>query len=146
MESLAYRSSKGVDELAVSPASNRVIRTLAMTMVPETSELDPEGWSRFERIVDQATAARPAGLQRQLRLFVHLVQWSAIVRYGRPFTGLDPERRSRWLRYFENHSVTRIRVGFWGLRTLILMGYYGQPEVAVALGYRPDPRGWSAPS
>jgi len=37
-----------------------------------------------------------------------------------------------------------IRVGFWGLRTLALLGYYARPEAAQEIGYTADPRGWEA--
>jgi hypothetical protein len=67
-----------------------------------------------------------------------------VVRYGRTFAALGDEQRSRILRYLQDHPVERIRCGFWGLRTLAFLGYYGRPEVAHAIGYRPDPRGWEA--
>ena len=35
-----------------------------------------------------------------------------------------------------------LRRGFWGLRTLIFMGYYGRDAARDAIGYRADPRGW----
>jgi hypothetical protein len=38
-----------------------------------------------------------------------------------------------------------IRVGFWGLRTLALLGYYARPEAAEEIGYTADRRGWEAP-
>ena len=38
-----------------------------------------------------------------------------------------------------------IRRGVWGLRTLVLMGYYTQPEVIAGLGYRADRAGWERP-
>ena len=37
-----------------------------------------------------------------------------------------------------------VRRGFWGLRTLVFMGYYARPEAAAAIGYRADVRGWEA--
>jgi hypothetical protein len=37
-----------------------------------------------------------------------------------------------------------LRRGSWGLRTLVLMGYYGRPDAKQEIGYRADPRGWEA--
>ncbi len=37
-----------------------------------------------------------------------------------------------------------LRRGFWGLRTLALMGYYARPAAAASVGYHADPRGWEA--
>jgi hypothetical protein len=42
----------------------------------------------------------------------------------------------------ETARLVLVRRGFWGLRTLILMGYYGRPAAAAAIGYRADPQGW----
>ena len=48
------------------------------------------------------------------------------------------------LTYLQDHPVQLIRAGFWGLRTLAFLGYYGQPETRAAIGYGPDARGWEA--
>jgi hypothetical protein len=96
--------------------------------------------------VEKALVTRPPEMIRRVRFFLRLIQWSALLRHGRFFTSLDEPRRARHLQYFQNHTVPLLRVGFWGIRTLVLMGYYGQPSVAEAIGYRPDPRGWGATS
>ena len=46
--------------------------------------------------------------------------------------------------FLQDHPVERIRCGFWGLRTLVFLGYYGRPSGVQATGYRADPRGWEA--
>jgi hypothetical protein len=112
-------------------------------VVPEAAKLDTSGWTALETIVDDALKDRPE-TARQLRLFLRIINWSALLRYGRFFTSLDPERRTRHLQYFQNHRIDRFRIGLWGLRTMIFMGYYGQPSTAEEIGYRPSPRGWSS--
>ena len=91
-----------------------------------------------------AVKRRPAALQRRLRTFLYFIQWMPLLRYGRPFTALAPQQRQRFLLYLENHPIKMIRVGFWGLRTLVFMGYYGRAAGAQAIGYRADPAGWEA--
>ena len=44
----------------------------------------------------------------------------------------------------ERSRVLLLRRGFWGLRTLVMLGYYGRPEAARAIGYRASPLGWEA--
>ena len=110
--------------------SRSLIRAVASTVVPDASELDEAGWAELERIVEVSVKERPPPIQRRFRVFLRLIEWTAVLRYGRPFTSLDTERRAIWLRRFENHSIRVIRLGFWGLKTLVLMGYYGQPAVA----------------
>ena len=36
------------------------------------------------------------------------------------------------------------RRGVWGLRTLVMMGWYTNPSVIAALGYRASAAGWEA--
>ncbi len=72
------------------------------------------------------------------------MQWFPVIRYGRPFTSLDSRRRAEFLATLQHHRIAQLRVGFWGLRTLALMGYYGRAAAGRAIGYRADPRGWEA--
>ena len=124
----------------ISPA----FRAIASTVVPEAARLAPSEWEELERIVARAIAARPARLQRQLALLLRLLEWIPLVRYGRRLSGLDPARRAAFLASLANSGLLVLRRGIWGLRTLILMGYYGRPAAARAIGYRADARGWEA--
>ncbi|PYO71298.1 MAG: gluconate 2-dehydrogenase subunit 3 family protein [Gemmatimonadetes bacterium] len=119
-------------------------RAVAETVVPEAARLDPAEWNDVERIVARAIAARPARLQRQLALLLRFLEWIPLFRYGRRFSRLDPARRARFLDSLQTSRLLLARRGIWGLRTLVLMGYYGRPRAAAAIGYRADPRGWEA--
>ena len=114
------------------------------TVVPEADELSDAEWGELVALVDESLRDRPAALRRQLRVFLRLVEWLPLFRYGRRFSSLESGRRARFLTGLQNHRLGRIRVGLWGLRTLALLGYYGRDAAAAAIGYRPDPRGWEA--
>jgi hypothetical protein len=117
-------------------------RAIAATVVPEAAALDERAWTALEAIVVAALAARPRKLQRQLLTFIHLVEWLPLARYGRRFTRLDAPRRTRLLLGLQDAPLLLLRRGSWGLRTLVLMGYYGRPDARQEIGYRADPRGW----
>jgi len=119
-------------------------RAIAATVVPEAARLDPAEWNDVERIVTRAIAARPGRLQRQLAMLLRFLEWIPLFRYGRRFSRLDPARRARFLDSLQTSRLLLARRGIWGLRTLVLMGYYGRPRAAAAIGYRADPRGWEA--
>ena len=119
-------------------------RAIVTTIVPEAASLDAGGWQRLESLVDALVNERPENLRRQLRMFLHLIEWMPVLRFGGTFTALDPARRTRVLTWLQNHPVTLVRVGFWGLRTMALLGYYGRPEAAGEIGYAASPRGWEA--
>lgn len=117
-------------------------RAIATSIVPESGQLDESGWTELEGIVENALARRRPGLRRQLRLFIRLLGWLPMLRYGKPFHALDPARRDRFLGAVQDSRMLLIRRGFWGLRTLVFMGYYARPAAAREIGYRADPRGW----
>lgn len=119
-------------------------RAVATTVVPEAGGLDEAGWAEVERTIQAQLSARPEGLRRQVRMFVRLLQWLPLFRYARRFTGLAPERRSAFLSAMERFPVTILRVGFWGLRSLVFLGYYGSRPGIAATGYAAHPEGWEA--
>jgi hypothetical protein len=121
-----------------------VFRAIVVTIVPDSKQLDEPGWLALEELVEDALEIRPRTLRSQLQLFLRAIEWLPVLRYGRTFVALPDEQRSRVLRYLQDHQLERIRCGFWGLRTLAFLGYYGRPEGARAIGYVPDPRGWEA--
>src|SRR5271157_1658417 len=121
-----------------------VFRAVVVTVVPDAKQLDEPSWLALEKLVEDALEIRSPALRRQLQLFLRAIEWLPAVRYGRTFAALGDEQRSRVLRHLQDHPVERIRCGFWGLRTLAFLGYYGRPEAARAIGYAPDSRGWEA--
>jgi hypothetical protein len=57
---------------------------------------------------------------------------------------LHPAARQRVLAHLQNDRIQKVRVGFCGLRTIVLAGYYGRRQAAQAIGYAASPRGWEA--
>ncbi len=121
-----------------------IFRAVVTTIVPESASLDQQGWSDLESVVESLLRDRPESLKKQLRMFLRLIQWLPIVRYGRPFTSLDAAARTRVLAHLQNDRIQKVRVGFWGLRTIVLAGYYARPEAAQSIGYAASARGWEA--
>ena len=127
---------------AVLPPIRDRFRALALSIVPETSQLDAEGWGELEAIVENALSKRPAGMRRQFAVFVRLLDFLPRLRWLRPFRKLTRERRARFLRGIQSSRIFLFRRGFWGLRTLVYMGYYARPEAYRAVGYDAHLRGW----
>lgn len=119
-------------------------RAIAVVVVPEAVRLDEAGWRHVEEIAERALAARPPKLRRQLVLFLRVIKARAVVRHGRTFARMDAGAKARMLEALQGSRSLLLRRGFWGLRTLILMGYYGRPGAATEIGYAADPRGWAA--
>lgn len=138
---MADRSARGAG--ALTPVSE-IFCAFVSTVVPEASGLDAKGWAELEAAVEDALRDRPRDLHRQLRLLLRVMEWAPVLHYGQPFTRLSPVDRARVLSYLQDHKVQLIRTGFWGLRTLAFLGYYGRSEAYREIGYAPDRRGWDA--
>ena len=119
-----------------------IFRAVVSTVVPEASQLGDQGWAELETLVEVALQDRPPTMLRQLRLFLWAIQWLCVFRYGRSFTSLSADRRTRVFSHLQDHRIELIRCGFWGLRTLAFLGFYGRAETVQAIGYAADQCGW----
>lgn len=121
-----------------------VLRAVATTVVPESASLDDPAWIEVDGVVAEAIAERGEKVRRQLSILLRLLQLLPVVRYGRPFTRLSAAQRTMFLESIERSPIAIVRRGFWGVRTLIYMGYYTRDDVATAIGYRAHRDGWGA--
>ena len=121
-----------------------IVYAVATAVVPESSVLDDRGWAELHAVMEGALAARDARVRRQLVGFLRLLQFLPLLRYGRPLTSLNARQRHAFLETIEHSPLLIVRRGFWGLRTLVFMGYYTRADVADAIGYRPRLGGWAA--
>ena len=120
----------------------RPFRALAAVFIPETAQADEPTWLRLEEIVSDALAARPPALQRQVLLFVRILDSLSLVRRGHRLASLNEEKRRSLVEGIASSRSLLLRRGVWGLRTLVQMGWYAQPTVQQSLGYRADRSGW----
>lgn len=134
---------RDVSTFPLAPAQ-AAFEAAAVAFVPELAEAPPPVWKRLEDTVASALADRPATMVRQLVLFVRLLDLAAQLRYGGRLAAIDAPKRARLLHALERAPLLALRRGVWGLRSLVFMGYYTQPEIAAAIGYRADSRGWDA--
>ena len=97
-----------------------------------------EGGRRdFEEIVDSALMDRSPATRRQFAAFLRVIRFAPLVRWGRTFDRLDGGRQDRVLGWLQDCPVTLIRKGFWGLKVMVFMGYYGRPDSWAEIGYEP---------
>jgi len=128
----------------VLPPVRAAFRAIATTIVPEAVNLDASGWAEVERLVEKALEPRPAAIKRQLGALIRAIETLPVLRWGKPFTRLPAADRTRFLSGLQNAPLLLLRRGFWGIRTLVYLGYYARTEAGVEIGYRADPRGWDA--
>lgn len=129
--------------LLFTDSRRRKLRALATSFVPETALATEEQWAALEAGAERAIAGKPA-VARRLVLLVSLLDLMARIRSGRRLDELSPATRLGLLAGLARSRLLPLRRGIWGLRTLVMLGWYTQPEVAGALGYRASPAGWAA--
>ena len=115
---------------------------IASVVVPETADMNEVQWREFYQVIDAALAKRPAKMRRQLRLFLKLLNLISLIRYRKQLHHTRASQRLALLTSMENSRLLVFRRGFWGIRTLVYMGFYANTDTAAALGYRAAPRGW----
>jgi hypothetical protein len=123
---------------SLSQEKAEFLQVLAIRIVPETADLDAAGLGRFFGIIDGALQDRPASVRRQFATFLGVLRWAPLVRFGGPFDKLRADRQDAVLLWFQDCPVGILRKGFWGLKAMIFMGYYGQPETNRLVGYAPE--------
>ena len=113
----------------------------AERIVPEIRSLTPAQQDDFLEIVDKMLCGRQPMLRRQFALFLSIVRWMPVLRYGKRWDSLDEKSRDDVLRRFQNAPIYLLRKGFWGLKTMVFVGYYGRPMVYEGLHYTPSMEG-----
>jgi hypothetical protein len=111
-------------------------------IVPETTVLDEAGWLRLEEIISDNLADRPEKVRDQLSLFIRVAGFLPRLRFGRSLESLTGEQQARYLESLQDFPLLLIRRGFWGLRTLVYMGFYCQDRVRRGIGYGATTEGW----
>ena len=89
-------------------------------------------------IVDAALQDRDSGTRKQFGTSLGVLRWTPVARFGRPFDRLPSARRDAILRWFQDCPLGLLRKGFWSLKALVFMGYYGRPECWAEVGYNPE--------
>lgn len=116
---------------------------VAETITPEVAALDEAGRARMLEIVDGALMDRDPAVRRQFGALLGVIRLAPLLCYGRTFDRLDGDRRSAVLRWFESCPIGLLRKGFWGLKVMVFMGFYGREASWGEIGYAPvnDARG-----
>ncbi|MBI2069187.1 MAG: hypothetical protein HYT79_01175 [Elusimicrobia bacterium] len=127
--------------LVFSDGQKGVLWVLAQTIAPDVALLTQTQKTDFFLTIENALSKRPQTMQRQFLLFLKAIDVLSVLRYGKSLSRLDATGRSRLCRWLQEGPIGLLRNGFWGLKTLIFMGYYGRTEINEPVGYRPSKQG-----
>ena len=111
---------------------------LATRLVPEAASLDPRRRRRIRLIMRRMLRRRSGAERFQVRLFLWIIRWLPAPVFFRPFERTPTGVQNWLLRRLESAPLKLVRSGFWGFKTLIFLGYYGQKPTATAIHYTPS--------
>jgi hypothetical protein len=126
---------------ALTASERAFLLAIAPCIVPPSAQMTPDARDAMMALVEGTLASRTPAMRRQFSLFLRALRWLPFLRHLRPLDRLDGERQDAALRWFQDHSLQVVRGGFWGVRTLLLLGYYGQPAHGGLIAYAPSADG-----
>ena len=116
----------------------RFLLCLAARIVPESAGAPPQVTDPLLATVDEELRPRPRLQQLEFKLLLFAIRWMTVPFTLHRFERLPGERQDRWLGFLENAPLTLLRVGIWGLKTLVFLGYYTQDGVLRRIVYVPS--------
>ena len=97
---------------------DRYIRAIITTLIPYATDLSEEN---FISLLQK----KPDEIQKQFALLLNVIRKASFVRYWKNFEHLSENKKNKILSFFERFPLGKIRLGFWGLRSMILLSHYG---------------------
>ena len=122
----------------LSAGQQRFLLCLAACIVPESAGAPTQVTDPLLAAVDEELQPRPRLQQLEFKLLLLAIRWMTLPFTLRRFERLPAARQDRWLRFLENAPLTLLRVGIWGLKTLVFLGYYTQDGVQRRILYLPS--------
>ena len=116
----------------------RFLLCLAARVVPESAGAPPQVTEPLLAAVDEELRPRSRLQQLEFKLLLFAIRWMTVPFTLHRFERLPGERQDRWLSFLENAPLTLLRVGIWGLKTLVFLGYYTQDGVQQRIVYVPS--------
>ena len=107
----------------------RILVRLAAVVVPESAGAPVQAIDAMARAVDNQLQPRPRLQQFAFKLLLLGLGWMTL---------LPAAWQVGLLHLLEGFPVRLVRVGIWGLKTLIYLGYYGQESVQQRINYLPS--------
>lgn len=113
----------------------RVFLAVANRIVPPDEEAPGGGTMATAGVTDWAMGRLDPKMRKLFLLFLVVTDFIGVFFGGRTFSKNSPAAQDRQLRWMENHRVSKIRMGFFGLKSYACMGYYTREDIWPTVGY-----------
>lgn len=104
------------------------LSVLLETVIPGATDLTLKNFNRI-------LSSKSPDLKKQFNLFLNVIRFLSFIRYQKKFEKLQTEKRKKILSFLEKAPVGKLRLGFWGLRSMILFSHYGDFNHSRKIGF-----------
>ena len=103
--------------------------TVADRIIPSDKDSPNGGTLQTAGAVDWALEKMPPDLRKKFLLFFSVIEILGFFFGGKPFSKNNSAVKDRELRWLENNPIRLFRMGFFGVKTYICMGYYTREDI-----------------
>lgn len=104
-------------------------------IIPPDADTPGGGTLLTAGVTDWALHKMPAGLRKKFLFFLTVVEVLGFFFGGKPFTKNSDAAKDRELRWLESNPLRLFRMGFFGVKTYICMGYYTREDIWKTFDY-----------
>lgn len=108
---------------------------MANRIIPADEDGPGGGTMATAGVVDWALNRMPEALRGKFLLFFKVVNVLGIFFGGQTFVNNSPQAQDKQLKWMESGPVKLFRMGFFGAKTYICMGYYTREEIWPTFDY-----------
>lgn len=125
-------------EFLFTPKERLILSVLADTMLPMGGRI-PYGADELgvSRNVETFCRNLPPEAQKGIRILLRILNYAPIFSHFKTFIKLDEQKRKRFLEKWENSKLMAKRNILTAVKSLIVLIYFNNPDVAKIIGYSP---------
>ena len=113
----------------------KVFLAAADCIIPPDGDSPGAGSMNTAGIVDWSLDKLEPELRKKLLLLFFILEPLGIFFGGRLFSKASVHSRNRLFKWMESNPISALRLGFFGIKTYVCMGYYTRDEIWNTIGY-----------
>jgi len=113
----------------------KVFLAAANRIIPPDSDSIGGGTMATAAVVDVCMDGLDPSLRKKLLTLFLVIQPLGIFFGGKKFSNASEKNQDRLLSWMERNKVSALRLGFFGLKSYICMGYYSREDVWKIINY-----------
>lgn len=113
----------------------KVFLAVADRIIPPDEDSPGGGSMQTAGIVDWALQRMPDSLRTKFLFFFLVTDFLGIFFGGKTFTNNSDTAKDKQLRWMESGPIKLFRMGFFGVKTYICMGYYTREDIWATFDY-----------